>query len=75
MLKTRQAGSDIFVDVHLVFDCVISLMDAHRITDKIEEQIMQIDEKSNWIINVHMDPYDDLLINEDPKYIKIDNVK
>jgi cation diffusion facilitator family transporter len=75
MLKTRQAGNDIFVDVHLVFDCIISLMDAHRITDKIEEKIKQIDEQSNWIITVHMDPYDDLLMNEEPNYIKMDDVK
>ncbi len=65
MLKTRQAGNDIFVDVHLVFDCVISLMDAHRITDNIEDKIKSIDPKSNWIITVHMDPYDDLLMNEE----------
>jgi cation diffusion facilitator family transporter len=75
MLKTRQAGNDIFVDVHLVFDCIISLMDAHRVTDKIEEKIKQIDEQSNWIITVHMDPYDDLLMNEEPNYIKMDDVK
>jgi len=73
MLKTRQAGNDIFVDVHLVFDCVISLMDAHRITDNIEEQIKKIDPKLNWIITVHMDPYDDLLMNEEQVKTKIEN--
>ncbi len=65
MLKTRQAGSDIFVDVHLVFDCVISLMDAHRVADRIEDKIMMIDKEANWVINIHMDPYDDLLMNEE----------
>lgn len=65
MLKTRQAGSDIFVDVHLVFDCVISLMDAHRVADRIEDKIKLIDTQANWIINIHMDPYDDLLMNDE----------
>lgn len=64
MLKTRQAGSDIFVDVHLVFDCIITLMDAHRVADRIEDKIALLDTNSNWVINIHMDPYDDLLMND-----------
>jgi cation diffusion facilitator family transporter len=63
-LKTRQAGNDIFVDVHLVFDCIITLMDAHRAGDRIEDQIIMIDPEANWVINIHMDPYDDSIINE-----------
>ncbi len=63
-LKTRQAGNDIFVEVHLVFDCVISLMDAHRAGDRIEGKIHTIDQNMNWVINIHMDPYDDSIINE-----------
>lgn len=63
-LKTRQAGHDIFVDVHLVFDCVISLMDAHRASDRIEERIRNINDDKNWIINMHLDPYDDSIIND-----------
>ena len=58
-LKTRQAGSDIFVEVHLVFNCLISLMEAHKATDNIENKIHAIDGKINWVINIHMDPYDD----------------
>lgn len=64
MLKTRTAGNDIFVDVHLVFDCVISLMDAHRAADNIEDKIKQFDTNKNWVINIHMDPYDDSEINK-----------
>ncbi|WP_200414952.1 cation diffusion facilitator family transporter [Arcobacter sp. FWKO B] len=63
-LKTRQAGQDIFVDVHLVFDCLISLMDAHRASDRIEEQIRKLDTNKNWVINMHLDPYDDSIIND-----------
>lgn len=62
-LKTRTAGENNFVDVHLVFDCLITLMDAHRIADRIEDKIMQLDKSKNWIINIHMDPYDDSDIN------------
>lgn len=64
MLKTREAGSQTFVDVHLVFDCIITLMDAHRITDRIEDKIKLIDDKREWIINIHMDPYDDFEFND-----------
>lgn len=63
MLKTREAGNQIFVDVHLVYDCLITLMDAHKITDKIENKIRKLDKRKDWVINIHMDPYDDLDTN------------
>ncbi len=65
MLKTREAGNQVFVDVHLVYDCLITLMEAHKITDKIENKIRKLDRSKNWVINIHMDPYDDLDSNED----------
>ena len=63
-LKTRTAGKNNFVDVHLVFDCVITLMSAHKISDNIEDKIKQLDKSKDWIINIHLDPYDDSDINE-----------
>jgi len=63
-LKTRTAGNNNFVDVHLVFDCVITLMSAHRVSDNIEDNIRKIDRKKDWIINIHLDPYDDSEIND-----------
>ena len=65
LLKTREAGSQTFVEVHLVFDCIITLMEAHRVTDRIEDKIKMIDLKKDWIINIHMDPYDDFEINDE----------
>ena len=62
-LKTRGAGDNNFVDVHLVFDCIITLMEAHKIADRIEEKIEKLDKTKTWIINIHMDPYDDSDIN------------
>lgn len=62
-LKTRTAGQNNFVDVHLVFDCLITLMEAHRISDRIEDKIIQLDKSKFWIINIHLDPYDDSVIN------------
>lgn len=58
-LKTRTAGNRNFVDVHLVFDCIITLMAAHRVSDKIENEIRKLDKSKQWIINIHLDPYDD----------------
>lgn len=65
MLKTREAGNRIFVDVHLVFDCIITLMEAHRVSDRIEDNIKLIDNNKDWVINIHMDPYDDFEINDE----------
>lgn len=62
-LKTRTAGNDNFVEVHLVFDCLISLMDAHKAGDRIEDKIKMLDSTKTWVINIHMDPYDDSEIN------------
>ncbi|NVJ53795.1 MAG: cation transporter [Campylobacteraceae bacterium] len=65
LLKTREAGSQTFVEVHLVFDCLITLMEAHKVSDKIEDSIKRLDTKRDWIINIHMDPYDDFVINKE----------
>ena len=64
-LKTRTAGHNNFVDVHLVFDCVITLMEAHRVSDRIEEKIEELDKSKFWVINIHLDPYDDSDINHE----------
>jgi len=65
LLKTREAGNQTFVEVHLVFDCIITLMDAHKVSDKIEDKIKKLDERKDWVINIHMDPYDDFHINKE----------
>lgn len=62
-LKTRTAGNKNFVEVHLVFNCLITLMDAHKVSDRIEDDIKKIDNSKEWVINIHMDPYDDSDIN------------
>ena len=63
-LKTRRSGNTNFVDVHLVFDTDISLLDAHRAADRVEDKIREINKKDEWIINTHLDPYDDSEIND-----------
>jgi len=62
-LATREAGSHIFISVHVVFNLDISLYDAHSVTDKIEDEWKKLfpDKKVHPLI--HMDPYDDSDIN------------
>lgn len=62
-LKTRTAANINYLDVHLVFDCLITLMAAHKIADRIEAKIRKLDTQKDWVINIHMDPYDDSDIN------------
>ena len=60
LLKTRQSSKTNFVQAHLVFKNIdIKLINAHRISDKIEDKIKKIDESKTWIIDFHLDPYDD----------------
>ena len=64
LLKTREAANQIFVDVHLVFNMEITLMDAHKVSDRVEDKIEALDKQKSWIINIHLDPYDDYEIND-----------
>ena len=63
-LKTRRSGDTNFVDVHVVFTPEISLMDAHRVSDTIEEEVKKLDPSSRWHITIHLDPYDDAPHND-----------
>jgi len=58
-LKTRRSGNINFVDVHLVFTPDMLLLTAHRAADRVEENIQKLDPDSEWVINIHLDPYDD----------------
>ncbi len=64
-LKTRKSGSDNFVDVHVVFTPDISLLAAHRVSDRIEEEIKKIDPQARWHFTIHLDPYDDYEIHKE----------
>ncbi|MDY0117723.1 MAG: cation transporter dimerization domain-containing protein, partial [Sulfurimonadaceae bacterium] len=58
-LQTRASGSTIFINVHVVFNDKISLVDAHEVTDILEEKFSQCFLDKKVISLVHMDPYDD----------------
>ena len=63
-LKTRTDGSINFVEFHLVLQPNMYLIEAHRISDQIEDKIILLDDKKRWIITPHYDPYDDEEIND-----------
>jgi len=58
-LRTRRSGKINIVDVHLVFTTEISLLVAHMAGDNIEEKIRDLAEDEEWLLNLHLDPYDD----------------
>ena len=62
-LKTRTDGSTNFVEFHMVLRPNMLLLEAHRIADEVEDKIMLLDMKKNWIITPHFDPYDDENMN------------
>jgi len=64
-LKTRTDGSTNFVEFHLVFHPKMYLLDAHRISDEIEDKIRVLDCKRDWQITPHYDPYNDVFMNEE----------
>ncbi len=58
-LKTRRSGGDIFISVHIVFDEAILLLDAHRISDRIEIDIARLFNNQSVETIIHLDPFDD----------------
>ena len=58
-LRTRHSANTNFVDVHLVFTPDVLLLEAHRASDRIEDKIKTLDEENAWVMNIHLDPYDD----------------
>jgi cation diffusion facilitator family transporter len=58
-LRTRKSWNIKFVDVDLVFNDEIKLKEAHNISNEIEKNIKILDNKCEWIINIHLDPTDD----------------
>ena len=63
-LKTRTDGTTNFVEFHMVLKPDMTLLEAHRIADDVELQIMAIDPAKRWVISPHFDPYDDSEMNE-----------
>lgn len=64
-LRTRQAGSHIFISFHAVFNVSISLYDAHIIAERVEKNIKALFPDKRVHILIHMDPYDDSTINKE----------
>jgi cation diffusion facilitator family transporter len=63
-LKTRAWGSkDKFVEFHFVMDPKTTILEAHELWDKIEEEIKKLDKNSKWHVVWHVDPYDDSKTN------------
>ena len=62
-LKTRTDGTTNFIEFHLVLRPRLYLIEAHRISDEIEEEIMKLDSKKRWVITPHYDPFDDSAVN------------
>jgi cation diffusion facilitator family transporter len=64
-LQTRQSGPDKFISVHLVFNVSITLYDAHHISDQIEAGIKKLFGEDRTHVIIHMDPYDDSIVNDE----------
>jgi len=63
-LRTRTDGGINYVEFHMVLRPNMRLLEAHRIADEVEDEIMLLDSKKRWVITPHFDPYDDEQMNE-----------
>ena len=55
-LRTRRAGSQSYIDLHLVMASDISLEQAHRVCDQVEAEIQQSLRKAS--VTIHAEPCD-----------------
>lgn len=53
-LKTRAAGTDTFIQIHIELDPAMSLMRAHQVSDEVEHALLQAFPRAEVII--HQDP-------------------
>ena len=53
-LRTRRAGTNIFIQCHIELDGEISLNQAHRISDSVEAQVMAAFPTAE--VMIHQDP-------------------
>ncbi len=53
-LRTRRAGPDVFIDLHLELDDQMPLIDAHLISDAVEQAVMAC--TPNASVFIHQDP-------------------
>ncbi|CAD7286527.1 cation diffusion facilitator family transporter [Campylobacter suis] len=58
-LMSRKSGQTCYLSVHLVFNAQILLIDAHSISNEIEDEIRRKFSEFAWEITIHLDPYDD----------------
>ena len=65
LLRTRESGSHIFISFHAVFNVSISLYEAHLVSDRLEAKLKALFAEKKTHILIHMDPYDDLEINDE----------
>lgn len=61
-LKTRQAGPDVFIQLRLVLKDELSLLAAHAIVDKAEQQLMALYSQAEVII--HAEPYSESMLQQ-----------
>jgi cation diffusion facilitator family transporter len=54
-LRTRKAGSQRHVDVHVQLDDEITLLEAHQVSEDLEDEIRKL--LPMLLINIHIEPY------------------
>ncbi|MBE9548458.1 MAG: cation transporter [Proteobacteria bacterium] len=58
LLRTRHAGGQVLVDVHVVIDPGISISEGHHISEKVRSRLLQ-EFEGVTDVTVHIDPEDD----------------
>jgi len=58
LLRTRHAGGQVLVDVHIVIDAVISISEGHHISEVVRSRLLK-EFEGVTDVTVHIDPEDD----------------
>ncbi len=58
LLRTRHAGGQVLVDVHIIVDAVISISEGHHISEVVSDRLLK-EFEGVTDVTVHIDPEDD----------------
>ncbi len=67
-LRSRQSGTDIFIQLHLELDDELSLLEGHNISDEVEERLLQAYQGAEIII--HIDPVSVVPLEPVPAFLE-----
>jgi cation diffusion facilitator family transporter len=67
-LRTRKSGREKYIDVHLLIDPDLSVSEAHRLVEEVQEHLRELIPGS--VVSIHLDPDEPGIMERSPEPIR-----